>query len=256
MTAEMRQLKDKYLAWLGDEITLRKVNDWLEITAPFLDRHNDYLQIYIRRVDSGYLLTDDGYIINDLEMGGCELNTPRRRYLLQMTLNGFGVQYDENTKELYICASSDNFALRKHSLLQAMLAVNDLFYLATPHIKSFFLDDVESWLEAANIRFTPRLKFTGASGLDHQFHFVIPKSRHQPERILLGVNRPDRSSVERTLFAWGDTKAKRSVGARAYAVLNDRDKPIAESLSNAYSNCGVVPVLWSRRDLVKKELAA
>ena len=27
-----------------------------------------------------------------------------------------------------------------------MLAVNDLFYLASPYIASFFLEDVESWL--------------------------------------------------------------------------------------------------------------
>ena len=44
--------------------------------------------------DSGFILTDDGYTIDDLELGGCKLNTPKRQDLLQITLNGFGVQLE------------------------------------------------------------------------------------------------------------------------------------------------------------------
>jgi len=256
MMAEYHDLKERYFSWLKEKTLLQKIEDWVEVTTPFLDRHNDYMQIYVRRSETGYLLSDDGYTISDLEMCGCHLNTPRRQSLLAKTLRGFGVQRDEKSNELYVNASDANFPLRKHNLIQAMLAVNDLFYLASPHIRSFFLEDVESWLEAANIRFTPSLKFTGASGLDHQFHFVIPKSTLQPERILLGINRPDRSNVERTLFAWGDTKDNRSLGSRAYAILNDQEKPFADSLSNAYRNSGVVPVPWSQRESVREELSA
>ena len=47
-------------------------------------------------------------------------------------------------------ASENNFSLRKHSLIQAMLAVNDLFYLASPIITSLFREDVEAWLNSSN----------------------------------------------------------------------------------------------------------
>ena len=254
MIAEIKQLTDQYLDWLRDEITFRQRGKTVEITAPFLDRHNDYIQFYAKRDKNGFLLTDHGFTIADLEMSGCQLDTPKRKALLQATLNSFGVNLEDG--ELRVQAAADDYARKKHRLLQAMLAVNDLFYLASPHIRSFFLEDIESWLEAANVRFTPRLNFTGASGLNHQFDFVIPKTSHQPERILLGINRPDRSSVERTLFAWADAKDNRAAGSRAYAILNDRDKPIADSLSSAYSNCGVVPVPWSERESVRDELAA
>lgn len=256
MITEIRQLKEQYLTWLRDEITLREIDEWLEVTAPFLDRHNDYLQIYIKRLDSGYLLTDDGYTVSDLEMCGCNLDSPRRQSLLATTLRGFGVQHDENTKELYVSAAKENFPLRKHSLLQAMLAVNDLFYLASPHIRSFFLEDVESWLEASNIRFTPKVEFTGRTGYHHHFDFVIPKSRHQPERVLLSINRPDRSSVERSLFAWDETKGNRSIDSSAYAILNDNEKPVPMSVIDAFRNYDVHPVPWSDRESVREELAA
>jgi hypothetical protein len=57
---EIEKLLSDYRAWLKDKTTLREVNDsWVEITTPYLDRHNDALQIYARAEDGGYILTDD-----------------------------------------------------------------------------------------------------------------------------------------------------------------------------------------------------
>jgi len=56
MLEEIRALLDQYSAWLRDKTNLREVNDWVEITTPYLDRHNDYLQIYARRVNGSFLL--------------------------------------------------------------------------------------------------------------------------------------------------------------------------------------------------------
>ena len=107
--------------------------------------------------------------------------------LLKMTLNGFGV--DQNGRELQILASAENFAMRKHNLLQAMLAVNDMFYMAAPTVANIFYEDVEAWLDQHDIRHTPKVKFTGQTGYDHLFDFVIPKSRKQSERLIQTVNR-------------------------------------------------------------------
>jgi hypothetical protein len=50
MIDQVQQLLDQYWAWLKDKTKLREVGgDWVEITTPHLDRHNDYLQIYARR---------------------------------------------------------------------------------------------------------------------------------------------------------------------------------------------------------------
>ena len=125
MIDEIQRLLDDYLAWLKDKTTLRQLDDWVEITTPYLDRHNDCIQIYAKRENSGFLLTDDGYTIDDLEQSGCKLNSPKRQELLRMTLNGFGVHLHQNALQTH--ASPVNFPLRKHNLVQAMLAVNDMF---------------------------------------------------------------------------------------------------------------------------------
>ena len=231
MIDEVQSLLDRYLLWLRDRTSLREIGDCIEITTPYLDRHNDCLQIYAKRTNGGFVLTDDGYTLEDLEQSGCKINTSKRQALFKMTLNGFGVQI--NTNALEVKASTDNFALQKHNLVQAMLAVNDLFYLAAPTIANLFYEDVVAWLDLSDIRYTPSVKFTGKSGYDHQFDFVIPKSRVQPERVLRTISRPNRNTAEAIAFSWIDTREVRSPDSRAYAILNDTDQPVSENVLEA-----------------------
>ena len=252
--SEIETLLEAYWGWLRDKTTVREIGDWAEITTPFLDRHNDYLQIYARRENGAYVLTDDGYTVVDLEQSGCTLDTPKRQGLLRATLNGFGVQ--SNGKAIEVHATPQNFALKKHSLVQAMLAVNDLFYLASPVVESFFYEDVAAWLDTEMVRYTPQVKFTGVSGFDHLFDFVIPKSAAQPERVVRTINRPDRQAAQTVAFAWIDTKDIRTSDSRAYAILNDGGKRVPEVVLEALTSYGVRPVPWSRRAEASDELAA
>jgi hypothetical protein len=254
MIQDVQKLLDAYLAWLKDKTQLRQVDDWVEITTPYLDRNNDYLQIYARKENGSYVLTDDGQTIGDLEQTGCKLNSPKRQDLLKMTLNGFGVQLQDQRLEVH--ASPDNFALRKHNLVQAMLAVNDMFYLSVPMVASLFYEDVVAWLDLHDIRYTPKVKFTGKTGYDHLFDFVIPKSRRQPERIIQTINRPNRDTAQAVAFSWIDTKEVRPPDSKAYAFLNDLENPVSTTVLDALRNYDVMPVMWSKRDDLREELAA
>ena len=239
---------------MRDRTALREINGWVEITTPYLDRHNDYLQIYARRENGGFVLTDDSYVVSDLESSGCNLETPKRRALLTQTLNGFGVRL--NDKAIEVKATQENFPSRKHSLIQAMLAVNDLFYLAEPMVASLFYEDVIAWLDLSEIRYTPKIKFTGQSGYDNLFDFVIPKSKVQPERILQAINRPARDTAESLIYKWTDTRDVRPKDSRAYAFLNDTDQPVSSGVLEALQSYDIHPVPWTRRSEVKSELAA
>ncbi len=104
-------------------------------------------------------MTDDSHTLHDLESSGCTLKTGKRQDLLKMTLNGFGVKLNKEALEIH--ATVESFPSRKHSLIQAILAVNDLFYLAKPMVESLFFEDVIVWLDANEVRYTPKAKFTG-----------------------------------------------------------------------------------------------
>jgi hypothetical protein len=254
MIEDIKNLMDEYVVWLKDKTTFRQIDDWVEITTPYIDRHNDYLQIYAKRKNGRFLLTDDGYTINDLKLSGCNLDSEKRKNLLKITLNGFGIKLDD--KALVTYAANENFAFNKHNLIQAMLAVNDLFYLAVPIVASIFLEDVTHWLDFNEIRYTPNVKFTGASGYDHMFDFVIPKSKKKPERILKTINKPNRDNAESFVWAWVDTKEIRSPESCAYTFLNDTESELSSNVLEAFYSYEINPVPWSQKENFKQELIA
>lgn len=254
MIQDIQSLMDAYHAWLKDKSTLRQIDDWVEITTPYLDRHNDYVQIYAKRSNGGFTLTDDGYTLEDLEQAGCKLDSRKRQDLLKMTLNGFGVQLEGSALQVH--AAPESFAVRKHNLVQAILAVNDMFYLAVPMVASLFYEDVVAWFDLHEVRYTPKVKFTGKTGYDHLFDFVIPKSRKQPERIVQTINRPNRNTAQAVVLSWIDTKEVRSPESRAYALLNDAEQSVSQAVVDALLSYNVRPVPWGEREEVREELAA
>jgi len=75
----VHSLNNWYFDWLRDKTVLREIdNGWTEITTPFLDRRNDCLQIYAKPENGMILLTDDGYVISDLRICGCDLDSPKQ----------------------------------------------------------------------------------------------------------------------------------------------------------------------------------
>lgn len=255
MIDDIQRLLDDYTRWLRDKTVLRQVgSDWVQVTTPHLDRHNDCLQFYVRKEANGYLLTDDGYIIEDLINSGCPLDSPKRQELLKSTLAGYGVHLDGD--QLVVRATPENFSLKKHNLIQAMLAVNDMFYLASPYVASLFYEDVAKWLDLADIRYTPKVKFTGKSGYDHMFDFVIPRSKQQPERIVQAITNPRKDSAEALVFKWLDTRETRAPESKLYAFLNDVQSPVSPSVMDALRNYDLEPVPWSQREQAREALAA
>ena len=251
---ECERLIEAYVAWLRQDLSAESVENACELTTPFLDRHNDHLQVYAVRRDGKIILSDDGYILADLRASGLELTTPKRRLVLETVLNGFGVRVEHN--QLVLEASKRNLGQRLHSLVQAMLAVNDMFVMAQPRVATFFWEDVRAFLELSEVRYSPRIKLTGRSGYDHAIDFLIPRSRLRPERVVQAINAPSKNTIGSYLFVLGDTREARGVESEAYAFLNDRDREVGGDVTEALEAYHVVPALWSQRKKYVEALGA
>lgn len=254
MIKDVEMFIDEYWRWLKNKTVLREVDGHVEITTPFIDRHNDFVQIYARRKEGGYVLTDGGYTIDDLAMSGCPLDKPKRQELLKITLAGFGVKEEKGA--LVVDAMEKDFCLKKHNLVQAILAVNDLFYVAKPYVKSLFLEDVAAWLDGIEVRYMSKVKFSGRSGYDHVFDFAIPKSKSAPERLVRAINNPAKDSIQAVAFCWLDTREARPAGSVAYAILNDDERKVPDAVDGALRGYEIMPALWSKRDELRDALAA
>jgi hypothetical protein len=256
MSQSTNDLLNSYIKWLKDNIFIRELHDdVIEITTPFLDHHNDHLQIYAIKSGDKIRITDDGYVITDLMMSGVDIKSSRkRRELMQVILNGYGVKLSNN--ELYLETTKKNFPQHKHMLLQAMLAINDMFMTARETVAGIFYEDVEQFLILNEIRYTDNISFIGKSGFSHKFDFVIPHSKAAPERIIQTINNPTRDKAENLLFSWSDTRETRKTNSTLYAFLNDNEKSVNEEVINALTHYEVTPVLWSQRKKYARELAA
>lgn len=241
---------ENYLKWLKENMTQCEIEKGLiEVTTPFLDRHNDYTQVYIQKLsDEMYRIHDWGYILSDLAMSGVEFTTEKRKKILTQTLKRRGVSL--NGEEMYIECSKSDLPYAQHRLVQSMLDVNDMFYLASPTIHSLFTEDVKSFFDTHEIYYSRDIAVVGKSGLSHSFPFVLQRNKHNPERFIQLMNAPSRANAERYMFAWNDVQALRNDPENPialYILINDL-KNINATWLNGMETYDITPVLWSKRE--------
>ena len=249
----MKDLIESYLDWLKQKINYKEINGYYEVTTPFVNHINDNIQFYLKRDERDHIyMTDDGETLNNLEMAGVDITTSARKRELDSILNGFGVIVKGN--ELTTMATPSTFPMRKHNFLQAMMAVDDLFVLASPKVESFFLEDVTNFLHQNNIRFSRNIILQGKSSFQHKFDFLIPSSEKAPERIIKAVSSPKKQNIIAHLFAFEDTKQARHNDG--IMILNDLDKEIAPDVSQAIAEYGIYDFSWKNREELKEKLVA
>jgi hypothetical protein len=243
---ECQRLIEEYLLWLKREIKLEEVEGTCLISTPFLDRHNDAIEIYLERKNGSLHLTDDGSTIRDLRSTGLEFTTAKRKTHLSSVLNGFGIK--QQGDELFVEASQDDFPQKKHNLVQAILAVNDMFVMAEEHVLSLFKEDVARFLASHTIPAFSDFKLSGKSGFDHKFDFGLPKTSQKPERVLQAINLLTKDNATSFAFAVADIRHTRPEPLGAIAMINDAQRPPSQEHLAALRAYEVSPVLWSDRE--------
>lgn len=249
----MTDFVTSYLAWLKSQFSCRQTGRCTEITTPFLDRHNDQIQIYAVPTVDGWSLTDAGETLSDLEMCGVRFESAKRKTLLHEVLQGFGVTLRDG--ELTVSTDTQSQPQQMNNLIQAVLAVNDFFCLAQPSVYQFFTEDVSQWLDEKAIRFSPQVSFSGKSTLSHHYDFLIPKSKQSPERLLKVMNTPSRDYAKQVAFSWIDTRETRPTASECFVLLNDAEG-IPAGVLTSLEQYDMVPVPWGKREQFSERLAA
>ena len=243
---ECDTLIEAYVSWLRKGLVTQELRGSCELTTPFLDRHNDHVQGYAQKQNGNVILSDDGYTMADLRASGLDLNSPKRKDILQSVLNGFGVRNDGG--RLVVEASPRNLGQRTHNLVQAMLAISDMFVMARARVETLFYEDVREYLDLKEVRYNERVKLAGKSGYDHAVDFLIPPSRNRPERLVQVINAPSKHSIISFLFSLEDTREGRGKGVEAFAFLNDGERSAGGDVLEALGAYSVHPILWSQRE--------
>lgn len=255
MVTDAQTLIRSYADWIVEQISVRTVGEYEEITTPFLDRHNDCIQIYLKEIaENNYLLTDAGYTITDLKASGCPIDTDKRFDLLNETLRGFGVHLEEEN-ELTVHTSPGNFPQKKHNLIQAILAVNDLAYTSKQNIGQLFTEDVKQWLKNLNVRYIEKMAIMGKSGLGHAFDIVIAPSLDgkYPERIIQPYNNLNLQQTQALAFKWTDIRETRNI---AIYVVTKPGRALSKNVIEICDTCGMNMVSYDNLGSITPQITA
>lgn len=244
-TSDINKWIISYYDWLKSRTTVKAIGDWVEISTPFLDRHNDGIVLYLKEDNKGNIcITDDGYTIDDLETTGYRF-TQTRKKVLEKYLNSFGVNLVDD--ELTIVANVQNYPQKKHSLIQCILAVNDMFEFSRKNVANAYIEDIAAYLDDNDVRYTPNIQMQGISGLTHNVDFVIAKSKQAPERILSALSTPNLQRAKLLMFALNDIKQARPVQSIQYVMIND-NKKVKEEITGIFDAYDVKTLSWSKRN--------
>jgi hypothetical protein len=241
---------EKYLSWLRENIFINELEEgkkWV-INSPFLDRHNDYIEIYVlKKAEDTFILTDDGFVYDDLITGGCEpISSPKRKELFKLTLLGFGVSFNEKTHEIYIETSMTDVGKNKHKLAQAMLSIGDMFMLASVNVSTIFKEDVKAFFKKKDIPFNYDLKITGKSFIEHNIEIALPLVKNAPETMIKVINNPIKAYAINAIFTFNDIKEIRKE-VNSVVIYNDEQK-VAKGFVQALKQYNIECVAWSERE--------
>lgn len=253
------KLKEIYNDWISKEFNYSDIESSLiRIDTPFFDRHNDSLILYAQsNNDDSIILTDGGYVIDDLEASGIFiLRSSQRRDLLSKQLRSYGVSLNVDTNELFLKTNLKNFPNNKHRLLQAMLFTNDMFMLGKKQTSNVFFEDIANFLEENDIRAFQNVSFIGLSGMSHKFEFSIPGIREIPDRLIKTLNVPNNEMYAKALTA--DVHNTIEIISRPttfYTFVNDSEKEIKSDIISLLERENIKVVPFSERTNFIKELA-
>lgn len=134
----MEHLITQYANWIKDNYVIRELDsEWHEVVTPFLDSHNDLIEIYLKQEGNSILLSDGGNTLQELRMSGVIFDSqhPNRQHELENILRCYGIT-NNTDNELVVYADANSFPKVKHRFIQAILSIYDLSILAQPKVEN------------------------------------------------------------------------------------------------------------------------
>jgi hypothetical protein len=236
---------DGYLAWLKSNMRQAQINDVCEITTPFLDFNNDYMQFFVQKRDGRYVLSDDGAILSALEVSGLNFRKGKTKESMNRVAASVGVRIVGD--ELQIEAEQSTLYSQMHNFIQGMMKISDTFVASAPSTRGLFIEEVRDFFHENDIRFSEAIILQGKTGLTHRYDYVIPSSKTSPERLITAINTPDKEKITSVLYSVGDIRPIRFSAFDSYLFLNDQKKPVREEFLHAIKESNSHAIAWSKR---------
>lgn len=134
---------------VGDTVRLAEegVNRY-RVFTPFLFEDGDHLAIVIRRDGNRWTLTDEGHTYMHLtyDLDEKDLQRGNRQKIITNALSMFSIE--DRDGELLLKVPEERYGDALFSFVQALLKVSDVTFLSRERVRSTFMEDFRSFMEA------------------------------------------------------------------------------------------------------------
>ena len=245
------KLVSDYLDWYRENTIIKNIKESVELTTPVVNHINDRIRIYITPKNDGFLLSDDGATLNELDLEGINLTTETRQKMVKSILNFHGIRLDEDV--LYITTSQQDFPKKKHQLVQAILKIYDLLLTKRENILNLFNEEVQDYLYDHDFGGTPNIKMTGQSGIDYSVDYSIGATKNRPEMLIQFANKLTFNSITTYDFMFDDVRGMRQseeTQTKFIIIANDKENKISSKALKAADAHGVSVIPWSTKEKI------
>ena len=118
------------------------------VFTPFLFEDGDHLAVVLKRENDGWVLSDEGHTYMHLtyDLDEKDLHRGTRQKIISNALSMFSVEDKEGELRLLIPEGQYGDAL--FSFIQALHKISDVTYLSRERVKSTFMEDFRSFMDA------------------------------------------------------------------------------------------------------------
>jgi hypothetical protein len=118
------------------------------VFTPFLFEDGDHLAIVLKREANGWVLSDEGHTYMHLtyDLDENDLRRGNRQKIITNALSAFSVEDREG--ELRIVIPEERYGDALFSFVQALLKISDVTFLTREPVKSTFMEDFRTFMEA------------------------------------------------------------------------------------------------------------
>ena len=245
-----------YYSWLNNMTYTKQLGSNIKkISLPFLDRVNDYVEIYvIENSNNHFTFTDDGETIRELISSGFRINE-RRDKMISGIAASCGVNINSENA-ITVNADASDFQLKIHMLLQCIMRVSDLCLINESEPRARLNDDITAFLTTNKIKFQTNYKLIGKSRIPCIFDYVIRKGDDVPKKYIKAINDLDNNAAKLLSFNWEDTKASRAGNDFLLAIIGSTVNNERKAAYDCFDAYGITAVEWSKRDEVLDKLAS
>jgi hypothetical protein len=121
--------------------------DRYRVFTPFMFEDGDHLSIVLKRMNGGWILSDEGHTYMHLtyDLEEKELQRGTRQKIITNALSMFSVEDKEG--ELLIPIQKDRYGDALYNFVQALLKITDVSYLSRERVRSTFMEDFRAFME-------------------------------------------------------------------------------------------------------------